>query len=81
MALPEECETGGRVGRLKRWLYGMRPAASAWDEDYSKRLAEAGYIKGKAATTAFKNPSTGGQCVVHGDDFTFVAEEADGRMV
>ena len=52
----------------------MRPAARAWDEDFSRRLMEAGYIKGKAASTAFVNPVTGGQCVVHVDDFTFVAD-------
>ena len=28
-------EVGGGVERLRRWLHGMRPAASAWEEHYA----------------------------------------------
>jgi hypothetical protein len=28
-------EAGGGVVRLRRWLYGMRPAAKAWEGAYS----------------------------------------------
>ena len=38
--LPEEA--GGGVGRLRRWLYGMRPAASAWERDYTENLTVEG---------------------------------------
>jgi hypothetical protein len=40
--LPKEAEAEGKCGRLKRWLYGMRPAAQAWEKDYSHRLQEEG---------------------------------------
>ena len=46
-------EAGGGVARLRRWLYGMRQAASAWEEDYAKRLEEIGFIRGRSATTLF----------------------------
>ena len=53
-------EAGGGVARLRRWLYGMRQAASAWVEDYAKR----------SATTVFWHPESGVRMVVCGDDFT-----------
>ena len=68
-------EAGGGVGKLRRWLYGMRPAASAWEEHYAARLAEAGFERGRAATTAFVNRETGVRVVVWGDDFTFLGRE------
>ncbi len=40
--LPKEAEVEGKCGRLKRWLYGMRPASQAWEKDYSHRLQEEG---------------------------------------
>lgn len=67
----------GKCWRLRRWLYGMRPAASAWEEDFTGRMKEAGYVAGKAAPTVFFNKATGGRCVVHGDDFTFLALEGE----
>jgi hypothetical protein len=67
----------GKCWRLKRWLYGMRPAASAWEVEYTEKMATAGYAKGKSAPTVFFNAKTGGRCVVHGDDFTFLADEAE----
>ena len=71
-------EAGGGVGRLRRWLYGMRPAAQAWEKEYSKRLVnEAGYIKGRASSSVFHHPVTGVRLVVWGDDFTFLGHELD----
>ena len=67
----------GRVWRLKRWLYGMRPAASAWEADFTEKLESAGFVKGKSCPTVFYRASTGCRCVVHGDDFTFLALEGE----
>ena len=33
----------GVCGRLTRWLYGMRPAAGAWEEDYAGLMASLGF--------------------------------------
>ena len=37
----------------------------------------AGYANGKSAPTVFYDKSTGGRCVVHGDEFTFLADEGE----
>jgi hypothetical protein len=68
-------EVGGGVGRLRRWLYGMRPAASAWEDHYAANLKKEGYERGRAAPTAFVNKVTGVRVVVWGDDFTFLGRE------
>lgn len=73
IALPNEA--GGGVGRLKRWLYGMRPAASAWEDDYTAMMKEAGFDRGRAAPTAYFNRETGVRVAVWGDDSTFLGRE------
>jgi len=73
--LPEEA--GGGVARLRRWLYGTRPAGAAWEEDYSGRLVAAGFRRGRAASTVFFNPVSGLRVVVWGDDFTVVGCDQD----
>ena len=70
--LLREAGAPGKCGRLKRWLYGMRPAARAWENDYSKNLESTGMKKGKSSPSVFWDPSTRTRCVVHGDDFTFL---------
>ena len=53
--LLDEANAGGKVGRLKIFLYGMRQAASAWEEDYARRLEGEGLVRGVAAPTVFWN--------------------------
>ena len=39
--LPAECGVGeGMCGKLNYWLYGFRPAASAWEKHYSGLFEE-----------------------------------------
>ena len=38
MKFPEEAQMGDQIAKLKFWLYGMRPAAKGWEEDYAKRF-------------------------------------------
>ena len=59
----------------------MRKAASAWEEDFARRLEGIGFKRGRAASTVFYREATGCRCVVHGDDFTFLATEKEGRKV
>jgi hypothetical protein len=75
--LPEEAAEAGMCGRLRRWLYGIRPAASAWEKDYAGRLESVGFRRGKAAPTVFFNEGTEVRCVVHGDDFTFLGRASE----
>ena len=51
--LPWGATKEGQCGRLRRWLYGMRQAASAWERDYSEKLVAMGFEKGIAAPTVF----------------------------
>ena len=74
-------EAGGGVARLRRWLYGMRQAASAWEEEYAKRLEEIGFVRGRSATTVFWHPESGVRMVVWGDDFTILGRQEDLRNV
>ena len=67
----------GRYAKLKRWLYGMRTAASGWEDDYARRLVEDGFQRGRAASTIFYHPKTQVQVVVHGDDFTYAGTESE----
>ena len=66
---------------MKRWLYGMRKAASGWEEDYTRRLVEDGFRRGTAASTIFYHPKTQVPVVVHGDDFTFASTESELRKI
>ena len=72
---------GGRVWRLKRWLYGMRPAAQAWEEDFAGKLESIGFQRSKSAPTVFFRKATGCRSVVHGDDFTFLSYDDTGRKI
>ena len=71
----------GRYAKLKRWLYGMRKAASGWEDDYARRLVEDGFQRGRAASTIFYHPKTQVRVVVHGDDFTFAGTESELRKI
>ncbi len=77
VSLPDGCCAPGRCGRLNRWLYGMRPAASAWEKDFTDKLKAMGFKAGKSAPTVVFDEGRGSRCVVHGDDFTFLGWEWD----
>ena len=69
-------EAGGGVARLKRWLYGVRPAAKAWEKHCATRLTnESGFRRGISAATVFWRPRWDVSLVVHGDDFTALGPE------
>lgn len=70
--LPQEGGAPGTCGRLLRWFYGMREAASAWEAAYTSSLKGDGFVEGASAPTVFPYPQSGTRCVVHGDEFTFL---------
>ena len=76
--LPHEAGCG--VGRLKRWLYGMRSAASAWEGEYSETLRQMGFVKGRSSSTVFWCPQTDVRLVVWGDDFTVLGRDMNLRL-
>ncbi len=50
---PLLAEAGGGAALLQRWLYGMQPAAKAWEEDYAANSVSVEFARGLAAPTAF----------------------------
>ena len=80
--LPEEAGAAkGTCGKMNFWLYGFRPAASAWEKHYSNLLEEAGFIRGLSSPVIFHHPERDMSCVVHGDDFTFEGEDVDLKWI
>ena len=80
--LPGECQAPeGMCGKLKRWLYGFRPAAKAWEKHYTEKLATIGFVKGTGCGVVFYHKEKDISLAVHGDDFTFCGLEADLREV
>ena len=63
--------------RLNVSLYGTRDAARNWEEEYTRTLVRAGYKPGKASPCVFYNAGTDSRVVVHGDDFTLLADQAE----
>ena len=46
--LPNEFEKFGKHAQLKRcWMSRMREAASGWADDYVKKLANDGFVRGR----------------------------------
>ena len=79
--LPDEFKKCGRYAKLKRWLYGMRKAASDGEDDNARRLVEDGFRRGRAASTIFYHPKTQVRVVGHGDDFTFAGTESELKRI
>lgn len=72
-------EAEGGVGRLRRWLYGMRAAASAWEDDDAANLASTGFRCGLAAPAVFWHPVSALRLIVWGNDFTPPGRDKDLR--
>ena len=62
---------------LKRRFYGVREAASGWEGDYSKRLVNDGFQRGRAASQIFHHPKSHVRVVLHGGSSTFAASESE----
>ena len=75
--LPAEIREEGYCAKLKYWLYGMRPAARAWEEEYAGKLAKEGFKQGRSVPTVFHHEGKRLSGAVHGDDFTFLGFEED----
>jgi hypothetical protein len=66
----EDPDHGKCCGRLMRHLYGTRPAADGWQEEYSTLLISLGFRQGISCPNAFCHEERQIACSVHGDDFT-----------
>ena len=55
----------------------MRPAASAWEDEYVEYLTEQGFRRGRSAPTVMYREGKDVRLVVWGDDFTFLGRDKD----
>ena len=76
VALPEEDPCPGYCARLNVSMYGTRDAASNWEDKYASHLIRCGFVQGKSSPCIFFNEQKGLGVVVHGDDFTFLGDDA-----
>ena len=75
--LPEELKKPGYCGELSFNLYGTRRAAAAWEEDYSAKLKEWGFIRGASCPVIFRHDEKALIIVVHGDDCLCLGSEEE----
>ena len=69
--LPAEDPDKGRLcGELLRHMYGTRPAADGWQEEYSTCLVRLGFVQGESSANVFHHSEKQIALSVHGDDLT-----------
>ena len=78
MTLPEGDEAEGMCARLLKTMYGAQDASHVWQEHYTKKLLERGFVQGQAWTSVFRHPDKDVMLLVHGDDFLVLGDE-DGQ--
>ena len=67
---PEDPDRKQKCGELLRHLYGTRPAADGWQEEYSTMLIRLGFTQGTASANVFEHRERKVAVSVHGDDLT-----------
>ena len=80
--LPAEDCSGkdeGKIGLLKKSMYGTRDAASDWEQDSQGHLENWSYELGCSSTNLFHNKEKKTSGLTHGDDF--VVTGTDGESV
>ena len=78
MQLCDEDWEEGMCGKLNKAMYGTRDAAMNWTAAYTSVLVEKmGFAQGVSTPCALYHHEYGIRTVVHGDDFTTLASDAD----
>ena len=72
--LAEDLQPGEEelFGKLNFSMYGTRDAAQNWQSEYSQRLIDSGFTRGKASPCVFHHVTRGIRALVHGDDYVSV---------
>ena len=67
----EDCsgKDEGKIGLLKKNMYGTRDAASNWERDWQGHLKNWGYEQGRSSRSLFHNKKRKTSGLTHGDDF------------
>ena len=74
--LADECEERGTYAKLSRWLYLVRKAAWAWEDDNARKLTLHRSRRCRTAPATFFHPETQVTVVGHGDYFTCAGTES-----
>jgi hypothetical protein len=67
----------GKVGLLRKCMYGTRDAAQGWEGTYREALEKLGFRRGKSNPCVFQHVVRNIKLTVHGDDFFSVASASD----
>ncbi len=67
---PEDADAGLMCAQLLRHMYGTRPAADGWQEEYSTLLVSLGFRQGDACPNVFYHTAKQIVTSVRSDDFT-----------
>ena len=72
--LAEDLQPGEEelCGRLRCSMYGTRDAAQNWQSEYSQRLIDNGFTRGKVSLCVFHPVTRGIRTLVHGDGYVSV---------
>ena len=57
-------------------MYGTRDAGKLWEDCYTQVLESMGFVTGISNPCTFYHPKKEISIVVHGDDFTALAEDS-----
>eukprot|EP00969_Alexandrium_andersonii_P295569 13065241-Alexandrium_andersonii.AAC.1 len=63
--------------KLRRSIYGARPAPARWEALYTETLESFGFARDKANACCFCDAALDARRVVHGEDFTFTGHDED----
>ena len=58
-------------------MYGIKSAATRWEDTYTRALRRLGFAQGRASPCYFTHKSRDLKVVVHGDDFTVLGRDED----
>ena len=75
--LPPEDAEEGMCGKLNKALYGTRDVAQNWEHEYIEFLEQLGFRRGISTPCIFWHQGRDIRVVVHGDDFTILANEKE----
>ena len=68
---------GSTCWRLKKSMYGTRPAAQDWQRTVAETLGAMGFVVGRSCPNTYWNKDRGLLTFVHGDDFCSAGEVPD----
>ena len=73
--LPPERKEEGKCGKLRRYLYGMRGAARAFQEHVARGMKRWGFKQTRGCSCLFSHIERDINVIIHGDDFIYLGDD------